>query len=90
MRTEKITQEFTELTGFVEDMVAMGLRPSAKVLGTASTEANEAVARQLRVPIGMPVMQIYRGDKIRLSSGLRRRQSPLPHEALPRLAPKNK
>src|SRR4029077_8104051 len=36
VRTEKITQEFTELTGFVEDMVAMGLQPSAKVLGGAS------------------------------------------------------
>ena len=32
----------------------------------------------------------YRGDKIGLSTRLRRRQSPLPLEALPRLAPKNK
>src|SRR6516164_5441596 len=48
VRTGKITQEFTELTGFVEDMVAMGLQPSAKVLGTAPTEADETVARQLR------------------------------------------
>jgi GntR family transcriptional regulator len=60
VRTEKITQEFTELTGFVEDMVAVGLRPSAKVLGTATTEADETVARQLRVPIGTMVMQIKR------------------------------
>ena len=60
VRTEKITQEFTELTGFVEDMVAIGLQPSAKVLGTAPTEANETVARQLRVPIGTAVMQIRR------------------------------
>jgi GntR family transcriptional regulator len=60
VRTEKITQEFTELTGFVEDMVAMGLQPSAKVLGTAPMEANETVARQLRVPIGTVVMQIMR------------------------------
>jgi GntR family transcriptional regulator len=186
VRTAKITQEFTELTGFVEDMVAMGLQPSAKVLGTAPTEANETVARQLRVPIGTAVMQIrrvrmaddvavsldetylpmdlgrkvvendldvypifsllegkydtplleadyrleaisadplvaealgievkspilliervsysldqrpvdyeklfYRGDKIRLSTRLRRRQSPLPLETLPRIAPKN-
>ena len=189
VRPEKITQEFTELTGFVEDMVAMGLRPSAKVLGTAPTEASETVARQLRVPIGTEVMQIrrirmaddvamsldetylpmdlgrkivendlevypifsllegkydtplleadyrleaisadplvggadalgievnvpvlliervsyslgqrpvdyeklfYRGDKIRLSTRLQRRQSPLPLEVLPRIAPKNK
>jgi GntR family transcriptional regulator len=187
VRTEKITQEFTELTGFVEDMVAMGLKPSAKVLGTAPMEANETVARELRVPIGTAVMQIrrvrmaddvaisldetylpmdlgrkvvendlavypifsllerkydtplleadyrleaisadllvavalgievkspilliervsysldqrpvdyeklfYRGDKIRLSTRLQRRQSPLPLEVLPRIAPKNK
>jgi GntR family transcriptional regulator len=60
VRTEKIAQEFTELTGFVEDMVAMGLQPSAKVLGTGPTRANEMVARQLRVPIGTAVMQIRR------------------------------
>ena len=187
MRASKITQEFTELTGFVEDMVAMGLKPSAKVLGTAPMEANETVARELRVPIGTVVMQIrrvrmaddvamsldetylpmdlgrkvvendlavypifsllegkydtplleadyrleaisadpvvaealgievkspilliervsysldqrpvdyeklfYRGDKIRLSTRLQRRQSPLPLEVLPRIAPKNK
>jgi GntR family transcriptional regulator len=186
VRSEKITQEFTELTGFVEDMVAMGLQPSAKVLGKATVQATEEVARQLRVPIGTEVMQIrrvrmaddvamsldetylpmdlgrkvveddlevypifsllegkydtplleadyrleaisadplvaealgievkspilliervsysldhrpvdyeklfYRGDKIRLSTRLRRRPSPLPLEALPRLSPKN-
>src|SRR5215469_1564507 len=50
VRAEKITQEFTELTGFVEDMVAMGLQPSAKVLQTGPMEASETVARQLRVP----------------------------------------
>jgi len=187
VRTGKITQEFTELTGFVEDMVAMGLQPSAKVLGQATVEANEEVARQLRVPIGTEVMQIrrvrmaddvamsldetylpmdlgrkvvendldvypifsllegkydtplleadyrleaiaadplvaealgieerspilliervsysldqrpvdyeklfYRGDKIRLSTRLLRRQSPIPLEMLPRIAPKKK
>jgi GntR family transcriptional regulator len=67
VRTEKLTQEFTELTGFVEDMVALGLQPSAKVLGTAPTEANETVARQLRVPIGTAVMQIRR---VRLADGV--------------------
>jgi GntR family transcriptional regulator len=167
--------------------VAIGLRPSAKVLGKATVPATEEVARQLRVPIGTKVMQIrrirmadevaisldetylpmdlgqkvvendleiypifsllegkydtplleadyrleaiaadpfvaealgveirspilliervsysldqrpvdyeklfYRGDKIRLSTRLRRRQSPFPLEALPRLASKSK
>src|SRR5260370_38908944 len=32
VRWEKITQEFTELTGFVEDIVGMGLQRSAMVL----------------------------------------------------------
>jgi GntR family transcriptional regulator len=32
----------------------------------------------------------YRGDKIRLSTRLRRRQSSLPLETLPRIAPKKK
>jgi GntR family transcriptional regulator len=187
VRSEKITQELTGLTGFVEDMVAMGLQPSARVLGKATVAATEEVARQLRVPTGTEVMQIrrvrmaddvaisldetylpmdlgqkvveddleiypifsllegkydtplleadyrleaisadppvaealgievkapilliervsysldhrpvdyeklfYRGDKIRLSTRLRRRQSPLPLEALPRLASKTK
>lgn len=60
VRSEKITQEFTELTGFVEDMVAAGRRPSAKVLGKMTVEADEGVARQLRVPIGTEVMRIRR------------------------------
>lgn len=60
VRTEKMTQELTALTGFVEDMVAMGKQPSAKVLGKATVEATEEVARQLRVPIGTEVMQIKR------------------------------
>jgi GntR family transcriptional regulator len=187
VRSEKITQELTGLTGFVEDMVAIGLRPSAKLLGKATALATEEVARQLRVPIGTKVMQIrrirmadevpisldetylpmdlgqkvvendleiypifsllegkydtplleadyrleaiaadpfvaealgveirspilliervsysldqrpvdyeklfYRGDKIRLSTRLRRRQSPVPLEALPRLTSKSK
>jgi GntR family transcriptional regulator len=67
VRAEKLAQEFTELTGFVEDMVALGLQPSAKVLGTDPMEADETVARQLRVPIGTEVMQIRR---VRIGDGL--------------------
>ena len=40
--------------------MAVGLHPSAKVLGKATVEATEEVARQLRVPIGTKVMQIKR------------------------------
>jgi GntR family transcriptional regulator len=60
VRSEKLTQELTALTGFVEDMVAMGLQPSAKLLGKATVVATEEVARQLRLPIGTEVMQIRR------------------------------
>ena len=60
VRTGKITQEFTELTGFVEDMVAIGRQPSARVLGKATVQATEEVARGLRVPIGAEVVQIRR------------------------------
>jgi GntR family transcriptional regulator len=67
VRSAKITQEFTELTGFVEDMVAAGMRPSAKVLNSAPIRASEEVARQLRVPIGSEVMQILR---VRLADGM--------------------
>jgi GntR family transcriptional regulator len=67
VRSEKITQELSGLTGFVEDMVAIGLQPSAKVLGKATIEATEEVARQLRVPIGTKVMQIRR---VRMADGV--------------------
>jgi len=60
VREAKLTQELTALTGFVEDMVAMGLQPSARLLGKETVSASEEVARQLRVPIGAPVMQIRR------------------------------
>jgi GntR family transcriptional regulator len=60
VRSEKITQELTGLTGFVEDMVAIGLQPSAKVLGNGPVKASDEIARQLRVPAGTEVMQIRR------------------------------
>ncbi|WP_406694655.1 GntR family transcriptional regulator [Singulisphaera sp. Ch08] len=67
VRAAKLSQGFTELTGFVEDMLVLGLKPSAKVLGAAPTAANEWVARQLRLPIGTEVMKIRR---VRLADGV--------------------
>ena len=52
VRKAKITQELTALTGFVEDMAAIGMQPSAKLLGTWTISAGEEIARQLRLPIG--------------------------------------
>src|SRR5215468_8044010 len=56
----KITQELTELTGFVEDMQAAGRRPAAKVLDQQIVAANQVVARRLAIPQGAPVVRIQR------------------------------
>jgi GntR family transcriptional regulator len=56
----KITQELTELTGFVEDMQALGRQPTAKVLDQQIVAANQLVARRLALPQGAPVVRIQR------------------------------
>src|SRR5215472_744740 len=56
----EITQELTELTGFVEDMQAAGRRPAAKVLDQQIVAANQVVARRLALPQGAPVVRIQR------------------------------
>jgi GntR family transcriptional regulator len=48
----KITQELTELTGFVEDMQALGRHATAKVLDQQIIAANQVVAHQLALPQG--------------------------------------
>src|SRR5215510_3299988 len=56
----KITQELTELTGFVEDMQALGRHPTAKILDQQIVAANQLVARRLALPLGAPVVRIQR------------------------------
>lgn len=56
----KITQELTELSGFVEDMETLGRRASARVLDKKLVPANEDVAQHLRLTIGTMVMRIQR------------------------------
>src|ERR1700722_9810673 len=63
----KITQELTELTGFVEDMQALGRHATAKVLDQQVVPANQVVARELALPQGAPVVRIQR---VRLADGL--------------------
>ncbi|MBV8274015.1 MAG: GntR family transcriptional regulator [Verrucomicrobia bacterium] len=63
----KVSQELTELTGFVEDMQALGLRPTAKVFDRQIVAANQLVARQLALPHGSPVVRIQR---VRLADGV--------------------
>jgi GntR family transcriptional regulator len=62
----KITQELTELTGFVEDMQAAGRKATAKVLSQQVVPCNESVARQLALSPGTAVIRIQR---VRLADG---------------------
>ena len=62
-----ITQELTELTGFVEDMQALGRQPTAKVLDCRLVAASETVARQLSLHRGAAVARIQR---VRLADGI--------------------
>ncbi|MGK9086617.1 GntR family transcriptional regulator [Brucella intermedia] len=63
----KITQELTQLTGFVEDMEALGRTPTARVLDRRNVAADTNVARQLAIPTGTLVMRIQR---VRLADGV--------------------
>lgn len=56
----KITQELTELSGFVEDMQALGRHPSARLLDKQIVPASESIARQLALPTGTLVVRIQR------------------------------
>jgi GntR family transcriptional regulator len=63
----KIVQELTELSGFVEDMHAIGRKPTARVLTKEITNANATVARHLGLTKGQRVMRIHR---VRLADGV--------------------
>jgi GntR family transcriptional regulator len=56
----KITQELTELSGFVEDMQSLGRHASARLLDKQTVAASESVARQLAIAAGTPVVRIQR------------------------------
>jgi GntR family transcriptional regulator len=63
----KITQELTELSGFVEDMHALSRKPTARVLGREIATADATVARQLALTKGERVVRIRR---VRLADGV--------------------
>ncbi len=63
----KITQELTDLSGFVEDMHALGRHPSARLLDKQIVPASESVAHQLALTTGTLVMRIQR---VRLADGM--------------------
>src|SRR5258707_15837748 len=56
----KITQELTELSGFVEDMQSLGRQASARLLDKQIVPASESVARHLALSMGTPVVRIQR------------------------------
>jgi len=63
----KITQELTELTGFVEDMQALGRTPTARLLDKRLVAADETVAHHLTLPPGTLVVRLQR---VRLADGV--------------------
>jgi GntR family transcriptional regulator len=63
----KITQELTELTGFVEDMQALGRTATARLLDKRIIAASEAVAHHLALPPGALVIRLQR---VRLADGV--------------------
>lgn len=65
--SSRITQELTELTGFVEDMRVLGRTPSARVLDRKVVQADPLVAGKLAVRVGAPVVRIHR---VRLADGV--------------------
>ena len=56
----KITQDLTELTGFVEDMEALGHTASARLIDRRVIAADACVAQHLRIAVGTNVMRIQR------------------------------
>src|ERR1700746_170170 len=66
----KISQELTELTGFVEDMKVLGRHASARLIDQQIVPADESVARGLGLAVGTLVVRIQRvrlADKMPLS-----------------------
>jgi GntR family transcriptional regulator len=63
----KLTQDLKELSGFVEDMHALGRKPTARVIGKEIVTADATVARQLALTKGERVVRIRR---VRLADGV--------------------
>jgi GntR family transcriptional regulator len=63
----KITQELTELSGFVEDMRALGRKATARLIDKKIVTADETVARQLALTKGARVVRI---ERVRLGDGV--------------------
>lgn len=63
----KIKQDLTELSGFVEDMMALGRNPTARLLDKQPVPASKAVAEHLDI---VPGELVYRIKRVRLADGV--------------------
>jgi GntR family transcriptional regulator len=66
----KITQELTDLTGFVEDMQTLGRIPTARLLDKRIVPADESVADHLALAPGTLVVRLQRvrlADRVAMS-----------------------
>jgi len=63
----KLTPNLTELSGFVEDMEALGHRATARLISTQTIPASAEVARHLALPTGGKVVCI---ERVRLANGV--------------------
>ena len=63
----KVTQDLRELSGFVEDMHALGRKPTARVVGKEIVTADATVASHLALTRGERVVRIRR---VRLADGV--------------------
>jgi len=63
----KIRQELIELSGFVEDMIALGRNPTARLLDKRPVPASDSVAAHLGIAVGA---QVYRIERVRLVDGV--------------------
>lgn len=66
VRFQKIEQELSTLTGFVEEMVARGLTPGAMLISAGMVEADGETASALQMQTGDQVFEILR---VRLANG---------------------
>lgn len=63
----RIRQELTELSGFVEDMRAVGRHPTAQLVSKPIEPAGKEVANKLALITGA---RVYRIERVRLADGI--------------------
>ena len=66
VRSDRIEQELSTLTGFSEEMMARGLNPGAKVISAEMVDPDAAVASKLRL---RPDQKAFRMVRLRLADG---------------------